>query len=55
MPFIGGLIERGVEVDFVVEIGENAEVSIIIVISFGGEFYDVGPDGESYEGQNEPF
>ena len=46
MSFVGTIEERGIKINFVVEVGEDIVLAFEVVIVFGESFDDVNSEGE---------
>ena len=55
MSFVRVVVERRVEVNFVVEVGENVEPSFEDVVVPGESLDEIDSQAEAKQGQDQPF
>ena len=47
VPLIGRVVERGIEINFVVEVGEDVELAFVVIIVLGEGLDDEDPQAEA--------
>ena len=47
VPLIGWIVEWGIEINFVVEVGEDVELAFVVIIVFGEGLDDKDPQAEA--------